>query len=195
METQALTAEVREERGKGPARRLRAAGKLPAVLYGPGMESVALTVSPKEITTILQSERGRNTVLRLQYGGKEKLAMVRDLAQDPVSYELLHIDFYKVDLDREVHCPIPFSTTGRAIGVQKGGLLNVTARTVPVRSTPDKIPASIVHDISGLDIHQTVTVADLDLPEGVTPTLKSKQTLVVILEDRRAVAKGETEDE
>ncbi|MGB5695622.1 MAG: 50S ribosomal protein L25, partial [Polyangiales bacterium] len=101
METTTLQAEVRASRGKGPARRLRAQGKVPAVFYGPGVEPTPLTLSPRELTKALRGERGRNVVFKLSVGGKDELAMVRDLMTDPVTHELLHIDLYRVFEDKQ----------------------------------------------------------------------------------------------
>ena len=92
METTTLQAEVRDSRGKGPARRLRAQGKIPAVFYGQGIEPTPLTLSPKELKKALRGERGRNVVFKLSVGGKDELAMIKDLTIDPVSRELLHVD-------------------------------------------------------------------------------------------------------
>lgn len=191
MEIQTLQAEVRKERGKGPARRLRAQGMIPAVFYGPEVEPTPLSVSPKDLMKILSGEYRKNSVMKLSFGGREELAMVKSLDQDPVTYEPLHADFYRVSMDRTVEVEIPFKTTGRALGVQKGGILNVAARSVPLRCTPDAIPAKIVHDISKLDMHQTVSVGDLKLPEGTEALLPPARTLAIILQDRRAAQKGE----
>ncbi len=92
METTTLQAEVRAGRGKGPARRLRAQGKLPGVFYGPGLEPTPLTLSPKELEKALRGKRGRNVVFKLTIDGKDELAMVRDVAIDPVTQRLLHVD-------------------------------------------------------------------------------------------------------
>lgn len=196
MEAMTLQAEVREARGKGPARRLRMEGKLPAVLYGPGNDPTPLTVSPKELVKILKSERGRNTLIELSAGDKTQLAMVKDLDQDPVSHEPIHVDFYRVDVGREIDVVVPFELLGRPIGVQEGGILNVTMRALPLHTTPDKIPSKLTHDVSELDMHQAVHVEDLELPEGVRVNLPPKRTLAIIIEDRRAAiaAKKEAEE-
>lgn len=193
MEKQTLQAEVREARGKGPARRLRAQGKIPAVFYGPGLEPTPLTVSPKELMKALSSEYGRNALLSLQYGGREELAMLKTLDQDPVTYEPIHADLYRVGLDRTVDVRVPFKTTGRAIGVQKGGELNVTVRSVPLRCTPDKIPAKIEIDVSKIDLMESITVGDLALAAGVEVLLPSNRTLAAVVQPRRALPEGEGE--
>ena len=102
METTTLQAEVRDSRGKGPARRLRAQGQVPGVFYGPGLEPTPLTLSPKELEKALRGERGRNVVFKLSVGGKDELAMVKDVSTDPVSQELLHVDLYRVFEDKEL---------------------------------------------------------------------------------------------
>lgn len=188
METTTLQAEVRETRGKGPARRLRAQGKVPGVFYGPGVEPTPLTLSPKELEKALRGERGRNVVFALSVGGQDELAMVKDVTVDPVSQELLHVDLYRVFEDKELEIDVPFRTHGRAQGVVMGGVLNVTRRTLPVRTTPAKIPVSIEVDVTPMQLRDTISVEQVELPEGVECTLPPKLTLVLVLEPRRAAA-------
>ena len=187
METTTLLAEVRETRGKGPARRMRSEGKIPGVFYGPGQEPTPLTLSPKELERALRSDRGRNVVFSLNIGGKEDLAMVKDLEVDPVSRQLLHVDLYRVSTDREVRVNVPIKTHGRAIGVVKGGVLNQARRTLPLITTPDKIPTVIDVDVTELDLMQTVDVKDIPLQEGVTCPLRPELTLIGVVESRRVV--------
>jgi len=186
MNTTTLQAEVREGRGKGPARRLRKMGMIPAVFYGPGMEPTPLTVNPEELEKALHGVFGRNTLFTLAYDGKEELAMVRDLEVTPVGRKLVHADFLRVSTDREVVVEIPVSTKGRAVGVVKGGVLNLARRTVPVRCTPDKIPAGIEIDVSDVDLYGTISVADLPVGEGQTVMLRPELTIVIVLEDKKA---------
>ncbi|MCB9611286.1 MAG: 50S ribosomal protein L25 [Sandaracinus sp.] len=186
MESQTLQAEVRAERGKGPARRLRVQGKLPAVLYGPGVEPTPLTVDPKELSRHLQGAFRRNTLFKLAFGGKEELAMVRDVVVEPVTRELIHADFLRVTADSEVVVEVPIRTTGRAVGQVKGGAVNVTRRSVPVRCKPTQIIAEIVMDITEVDLNGTIAVKDIPLPEGLSITLKPELTLVAVVEDKKA---------
>src|SRR5262245_47317362 len=134
MEAQTLQAEVRTTGGKGPARQLRTRGMIPAVYYGPGTEPVKLSVAPHDLEKLLSGPFGRNQVLELAYGGARSLAVVRDLAIDPVSRAILHADFYAVAKDRPVHATVPFEIQGRALGVQKGGAIRKPFRTLPVRA-------------------------------------------------------------
>lgn len=191
METTTLQAEVRESRGKGPARRLRAEGKLPGVFYGPGVPSTPLTLSPKEVEKALRGDRGRNVVFKLLVDGKEELAMVREVSTDPVTQHLVHVDLYRVFEDKELELEVPLHTFGRSVGVVQGGVLNVTRRHLPVRTTPAKIPASIDVDVTSLNLRDTISVEDLTFPEGVECTLSPKLTLAIVLEPRKATAEDE----
>ena len=186
METTTLQVEVRTECGKGPSRRLRAAGKLPGVFYGSGVSSTPLILSPNQVERALQSERGRNVVFKFCLSGDDQLAMVKDLTVDPVTQELLHVDLYRVFEDQELDLMVPFHANGRAIGVVQGGVLNVTRRKIPLRGKPERIPVSVGVDVTELDLKQTLSVKDLTLPEGVVCTLSPDLTLVIILEARRA---------
>ena len=191
METTTLQAEVRDSRGKGPARRLRAAGMVPGVFYGPGVEPTPLTLSPKELERALRGERGRNVVFKLSVDGKDELAMVKDVTTDPVSQELLHVDLYRVFEDKVLEVDVPFHTQGRAQGVVMGGVLNVTRRTLPLHTTPANIPVSIDVDVTHLNLRDTISVEQVEMPPGVECTLSPKLTLVLVLEPRKVVETAE----
>lgn len=167
MEAQTLQAEVREKSGKGPARQLRARGLIPAIYYGRGIEPQKLAVSALALERVLSGPYRRNQLIELDIGGEKKLALVRDLAINPVDRRLRHADFYAVSRDRKVEARVPFETQGRSIGVQKGGFLTKLYRQLPVRAFPQDIPAKIVLDVASLDIGAVVHVKDLPLPAGV----------------------------
>jgi large subunit ribosomal protein L25 len=194
METTTLQAEVRASRGKGPARRLRAEGKILGVFYGPGVQPTSLTLSPKDLTQALRGERGRNVVFKLSVDGKDELAMVKDLTTDPVTQELLHIDLYRISEDKVLEVNVPFHTTGRAAGVVQGGVMNITRRTLPIRTTPANIPVSIDVDVTHLELKGTISVEEIEFPEGVECLLRPKLTLAIILEPRKATAAEEEEE-
>lgn len=191
MEKKTLQAEVRKERGKGPVRRLRAAGKLPAVLYGPGLEPTSLTVDPKEVEAGLQSVMRRNQVFDVQFDGKSVMAMVRDVLVHPVDRRLLHVDFLAVSDDRPVDTSVPILTKGRSKGVQRGGKLMVALRSLSIKAAPSDIPADVTIDVTNVDVGDVIHVGDLQLPAGVTATLPAKQTVLGVYEDRRAAARGD----
>lgn len=188
MNTQTLQVEVRQAGGKGPARQLRMQGKIPAVLYGPGIDTTKLTIAPKEFVKALTTDMGRNAIFELTIEGNSHLAMARDIQVHPVTRDPLHIDFYRVSVDREVTAPVPLRTRGRAAGVQKGGQLQVIFRELPVRCTPDKLPAFIEVDVTNLEMNEVIKVEDVQLPEGVRILLAADRRIINVSETRKAVA-------
>lgn len=196
MELTKVSANVRTAGGKGLARRLRASGRIPAVAYGKGRQARSLDVSPEEVTAVLQSELGVNSLIQLDVEGKESLnVLLGEYQYHPVTRKLLHADFVEVDLDRPVEVKVPLELTGKAQGVVMGGKLLHVFREVPIRCVPTKIPTKITHDITELQIEQHVSAADLQLPEGVEVRLAPKMTLASIAADRRAKGAEEGEGE
>jgi large subunit ribosomal protein L25 len=193
MEKHTLTAEVRTERGKGPARQLRMQGKIPAVLYGPGGESLVLAVDPVQLTKALTGAFRRNQVLELDIaGGTKEYALVKDLDVHPVGRQVRHADFYRISLDKPVTTDVPLRTKGRAKGVGKGGELRVHFREVPVRATPDKIPAEIMINVENVDMLESVRVKDVALEAGVEIVLPADRALVFVTSEQKKVVE-ETE--
>jgi large subunit ribosomal protein L25 len=181
METQTLKAEVRTQSGKGPARQLRMKGLIPAVFYGPGKEPKMLAVSPVEVSVALKGDYGRNQLIELNIvGGGKELAVVRDVEVEPLTREVLHVDFYSVAKDRPIRTTIPVLTTGRSVGVQAGGVLHVIYRQLPVVAAPDKVPAKIVLDITSLELHQSIKAKDIPLPAGVTAAIPPERAVVAV---------------
>lgn len=180
MQTQTLSAEVRAGRGKGPARQLRAEGKIPAVFYGRGTEGKTLALVPRDLLKVLSTELGRNALIELTVDGKKEHVMVKDVQLHPVSKQPLHADLYKVELDKPVAVRIPFKAVGRAVGMVKGGKLKVVHRDVPALAKPGQIPAVILVDVSHLDLNEAVQVKDLQLPEGVTVTMAATRSLALV---------------
>jgi large subunit ribosomal protein L25 len=176
-----LKAQTRVASGKAAARKLRRTGLVPAVAYGKGLPATSIAVPPKEIVTILKSEKGQNTVVELELEGKKLLAMIRDYALHPVARDLEHIDFVEVTLDRPVDVQVPLYATGKAVGVAKGGVLRIVYRTLPVRCLPDRIPVKIEADVTHLELGMHVSTQELKLPDGVVVRLPAEQTLVAVV--------------
>lgn len=178
-----VAASPRTTRGKGAARRLRNDGQIPAVAYGRGLEkALSLSVMPKDIISVLKSERGQNTVLAMKVGEKDELlAMIKSYTLHPVSRTLEHVDFIEVKLDRTVDVDIPLIASGKPAGLANGGIVRQVYRTVPVRCLPDRIPLNIEVDIAHLEIHESLPTSALTLPEGVEVRLAPEQTLIAIV--------------
>ena len=156
-----LEVEKRDATGKGVARRARAAGKVPGVVYGRGMEPVPITVDRRDFVTALHTDAGMNVLLSLQLDGDAIPALARDLQRDPVKGTLLHADFVKVDLTVEVEVEVPVHVVGEAPGVKEGGVLEQPLHEVTVRCLPTEVPEHIEADVSGLDIGDSLRVSEL----------------------------------
>jgi large subunit ribosomal protein L25 len=178
-----VAASPRTTRGKGAARRLRNAGQIPAIAYGKGLaQALSLSVMPKDMISVLKSERGQNTVLSMKVdGASDMLVMIKSYTLHPVLRTLEHVDFVEVKLDRAVDVEIPLVALGKPIGLANGGLIRQVYRTVPVRCLPDRIPLKIEVDISHLDIHESLPTKALTLPEGVEVRLAAEQTVIAIV--------------
>jgi large subunit ribosomal protein L25 len=177
-----LDAHARSAAGKGEARRLRASGRVPAVAYGKGLAATLLSVAPKDILSILKSERGRNSVIQMDVeAGTKLLVMIRDYSYHPVLRALEHVDFIQVKLDQPVDVDVPLVPLGKPVGVTTGGIIRQVYRTIPVRCVPDKIPLKLEIDISHLKLNEHVSTQDLKLPDGVSVRLPPEQTIVAVV--------------
>ncbi len=176
-----LKAQNRNAAGKGAARRLRREGFVPAIAYGKGRPTTAISVSPKDVTAVLKTELGRNSVVELDLAGQKMLAMIRDYTLHPLQRDLEHVDFIEVHLDKPVDVDVPLIPRGKAVGVTTGGVLRVVYRTVPVRCLPDKIPAKLEADVTHLELGMHVATKELKLPEGVVVRLPAEQTLIAVV--------------
>jgi large subunit ribosomal protein L25 len=162
-----LDAVQRNTKGKNEARRLRAAGKIPATLYGaqkagdkPAPQSVA--VDPKPLMRILHSASGLNTLISLKFDGGDARVLVKNVQLDPITHAPLHADFYRVNMDRKIKVTVPISLRGEARGVkQDGGVLDFVHREIDVEVLPANIPDTIEVDVADLGIGDSVHVRDL----------------------------------
>jgi len=162
-----VEAQARPEssRGKNEARRVRAAGLIPGVLYGAKKETVAVTLDPKQIQRILHSESGHNTIFDLQVGSEKAKVMIVDWQHDPMYGKLLHIDLKRIAMDEKIRVQVPIHLAGEAEGVKtQGGILDQVLREVEVECLPGDIPSHIDADVTALVFGQVLRVADL--PHG-----------------------------
>jgi large subunit ribosomal protein L25 len=158
-----LEATERSSRGKNEARRLRASGRMPAVVYGPSDGGKAIAVDPKGLSRILKTELGANTLISLKVAGSEDArVLVREYQLDPVTHQLLHADFYKVAMDKVVRVTVNVVPKGEPKGVkQQGGVLDFVHRQIELECLPADIPESIVVDVSELMVGQSIRVRDV----------------------------------
>ena len=168
MEAPVLQAWRRNRSGKGVARKLRAQGMIPAVLYGSG-ENIPLTLQPKELLKILSS--GENTIFRLEIDGElgaDRQAIVRDLQRDPLKETLLHADLYRISMDVELTVSVPIVLQGMSREVSDvGGVINQLLHELEIQCLPSLIPHELTIDVAHLGIGEVLHVRDLPIPQGI----------------------------
>ncbi len=157
-----LEAITRDKTGKGGARSVRRDLKVPAVLYGPKTQATSLSVSALHLEKLLRETGGESKLLNLKVdGGQAKQVLIREIQKHPYRRRFLHIDFYEVPLDQPITVEVVVELIGDAIGVQKGGEVNLIQRTLAVRCLPNQIPENIRVDVSKLDLGEILHVEDL----------------------------------
>lgn len=163
-----LNATVRDQGGKGPARRLRQNGLIPAVVYGGGSQPLSVAVDPKLLRKAVSTRRRLNTVITLKFDGvPERTVLIKDYQMHPVTREVLHADFVEVNLDQEVNVQVPVVLSGRAEGVVAGGVLAQVRREIDIVCKPAAIPEQVTVDITSMKAGSTLHEKDFPLPEGV----------------------------
>jgi large subunit ribosomal protein L25 len=179
-----LEAVKREGRGKNEANRLRASGRIPAVVYGTrkegnAPEGVAVAVDPKSVLRILHSDTGANTLITLKLDGGESRVMVKEYQLDPVTHSLLHADFYQLALDRAIVVPVPILLKGEPKGVKlQGGIVDFVSREIEVECLPTEIPEHIDVDITDLALNESIRVRDLAVGPNWKP-ITEPETMIV----------------
>ena len=177
-----LQAEKRETRGKNEARRLRAGGRIPAVVYGAEKGKASeIAVDPKALLRILHSESGVNTLIGLEgVGSGETRVMVKEYQLDPITHKLLHVDFYYVAMDKMLTVTVPIVLKGEAKGVkQQGGIVDFVNREIEIETLPGDIPENITVDVSELMLNQGIRVRDLQLEGAKWKPMTDGDTMIV----------------
>jgi large subunit ribosomal protein L25 len=195
-----LEAVKRDGRGKNEARRLRASGRIPGIVYGTrgdGQQpaAVSVAVDPKEVFRILHSDSGANTLINLRLDGGETRVMVKEYQVDPVTHALLHADFYQLAMDKAITVTVPIVLRGEARGVKiQGGLLDFVTREVEVECLPTDIPEHIDVDVTELMLNQSIRLRDLPQNDKWKPVSEPETMLVhVVMPKAEEAAAATTE--
>ena len=162
-----LQVEIRQDTGKGVARKLRAAGKVPAVVYGPDGDPVPVALDPAILLGIFNESKNRNTIVELDLDGKTVPCLVREVQRHPLSRELLHVDFYRVSDSRKVIVDVPLVPIGKPAGALLGGRLRLIRRTLTATCLPKDIPAVFEIYATPMEIGDMVRASEIPLPKGV----------------------------
>ncbi len=199
MSTQVtLKAEPRDESGKGVARKLRAAGKLPAVVYGGKADTIPVTLDANDTSHLFHSISVENTIVNLELDGEKAPVptLVREIQTHPFKPEILHVDFLRIQAGVEIELDIPIHLEGTPVGVKdQGGVLEQTIYMLPVACLPTAIPEFIEADVSELEINESLHVSDLAIPEGVEVLLDLARTVCSIQTPSLAPIEEEPEEE
>ncbi|MCB2168272.1 MAG: 50S ribosomal protein L25 [Deltaproteobacteria bacterium] len=186
MEFLKLSAKPRTTKGNSPARALRRDGAIPAVIYGPGKASVALSVNVYDLEQALKGAGGRQIFVDLAIeGGETRKAMLKELQQHPVSGSFIHADFYEVALDRKMRVMIPVTTVGKCQGVEMGGMIQIIRRELEALCIPSEIPEMIEIDITEMDVGDSVHVEDIAVEGDVELVHDVNFTILTILDGRQ----------
>ena len=165
-----IEVQKRERTGKGGNRQARAAGQIPAVVYGSGKDSVPIALHRKTFLDLMKKAGSETPVflLKLSDTGQERHAMVRDIQIDPVSRQVIHVDFQRVEMTQKVRVTVPVEQVGVAAGAKLGGMVDFVTREVHIECLPGDIPRHIDLDVTGIDVGQHAEARDLRVPQGVT---------------------------
>lgn len=193
-----LAAQSRTASGSAAARRMRAEGHIPAVVYGLGMDPLSISVERRELRLALSGAAGVNTVLSLEVEGTTYPSVIKDLQRHPIKRTVSHIDFLTVNMNEELTVSVPLRLEGEAKAVvAEGGLVDPSVDTIEVSCTPANIPDEFVIDITDMQPHDIIRLADVPMPKGVTATGDPDMPVVTILITAASVADAadEAEDE
>lgn len=192
-----LNVEIRENTGKGVARKLRAAGMVPAVVYGKGMEPTAISVEPKALEQAIATDAGWNTLLTLK-GAPEvegKVVVLKDLNLHAIRRTMVCADFHAIDMSKKVSFMVPVNTIGTSVGEKEGGTLQLIRHELEVICLPTAIPQSIDIDVTALSIGDVVHVEDVAVPAGAEIPHEVNFTVITVKGHKEEVEEGEEGEE
>lgn len=207
MELLELSANIRQNKGKGVSKALRRQGLVPGIFYGPKTAPLALSIESLEIDKIFKHTGSNKAPLNLKIKNGDtvkKTAMIKDLQVHPVSRKYLHVDFYEIAMDKKIQVKVPVELTGTAKGAEAGGTLQLITREIDVLCLPMDIPESITIDVSEMEIGDSIHVEELPVPENVEIIADTDYTVVtvssamaeeVVEEEREEIEEGEVSEE
>jgi len=196
MEAIALRASARKTSGKGPARRARTSGLIPAVFYNPRAESLMLTVSAADMKDILK-QKDENVFINLQIEdegkSRDRMSIIKDIQLDCLTGQIIHIDFYEISMDHKLTVDVPVHFDGSPEGVELGGELQIMKKEISISCLPSLLPDHISVNISGLKVGEALRVRDLPLTAGMT-ILESEDAILAMVSVTREAMKSEAEE-
>jgi large subunit ribosomal protein L25 len=192
-----LQAAKREVKGTTASKRLRREGTVPAVIYGSSQREYMIQLDSKEFGDLVRRQSSRNFIVTLEIEGaqeKSKMAIVQDVQKDPLTGNLIHVDFRAVSENETIHAVVPIELTGEPAGVKGGGLMEQLLRDIEVHCRPGDLPSNISNAVDSLDIGDSLKVSELNLPDGVITKMDGEVLVALITQTRAAVSAGGLED-
>ena len=183
MKTVPLNASLREGIGKQKAKKLRAAKRIPAVVYGHGIKVPSVEVSQDDFLKVIHTKAGENVIIQLNVDGFkkfEKTVVIKEIQINPTTDAIQHVDFNAISLTEKIKVKVPLHVKGEAPGVKEGGILDVVHHEIEVECLPTSIPERIDADVSNLKIGDTIHLRDLTFPSGVTPQFMAEEVIVTV---------------
>jgi large subunit ribosomal protein L25 len=194
-----LDTTIRTQTGKGPARRLRSAGKLPAIFYGPKIDPIMLSLDYEQIKKMLKGKSAESIIFDLMIDsdekGQSKKVMIKEIQRDPVTRDYLHVDLYEIAMEKELEVDIPVYLINTPIGVSNGGILQHMRRELGVLCMPKDLVDKIDVDVSGLDIGQSLQIEDISFPPGLKSTEDASLTIATVVAPTITAEEEEVEGE
>lgn len=190
-----LQAQARSATGKGPSGRARAAGQVPAVLYGSNLEATPVFIDARQMFHALHTEAGHNVLINLELDGKKLLTVPREIQKHPVKGTLVHIDLLKVDRDVKIEAAVPIHLVGESRGVKEGGQLDQHIHELKVEALPTDVPPAIEIDITDIAIGDQVRVADVTASTAVTILTDPEEVILGVIEPLAMKTELEVETE
>lgn len=201
MEMQTIKVTTRTDTGKGPARRKRVVGDIPAVVYGEGSDSVPIVINAKSFDTLVHGSHGEHAVLQLEVEDKPELngpIMIKDVQHHPIRNHVMHADLQRIKLDKPVQTLVPINLTGHCVGLVEGGVPDQQLRELEIECLPLDTPVQFDVDITNVAIGGRVHVSDLTAPEGIKILTEDDRTILAIHAPRvsgKTAAEGEEAEE
>lgn len=183
MQQKQMSIELRSKTGKGVSRQLRNADMVPGVVYGKGMDPVAVSIKYRDLQNALAGEGGQNNLITLVGGGSldQSMAIIADMQRDALKGTYRHVDLHRINMNEKLRVTVPVTLKGSAIGVKEGGLLDLAHHELHVECLPGNIPDNIEIDITNLQIAHSIHVGEIPLPEGVKLLDNPKTPVVSVL--------------
>ena len=185
-----IATEKRDVFGKNASYRIRRTGRIPAILYGEGKDSVPLVLSKKDVIQILKSDLGLNSLFKISFGSEERDVMIKDVQIDAITDEVMHADLIQIDMTKSIRVAVPIELVGEAVGVKtEGGFIDFMTRELLIECLPALIPEHFAVDVSALHLHQSLKAGDVAMPEGIR--LITEPGVVIALVQMPAEEKAE----